>query len=67
MPALFLAIAINLNLNKWVYYKLKISAAIKAGVGNDEGNSVDSMSEESVSAQDRNERLRGFDFDEDVS
>ena len=39
MPAFFLAIAVILNLNKWIYFKLRISAFIKVGFGVDKNDS----------------------------
>ena len=33
LPAFFLANAVILNLNKWIYFKMKINAFIKVGFG----------------------------------
>ena len=33
MPAFLLANAVILNLNKWIYFKLRIGAFIKVGFG----------------------------------
>ena len=43
MPAFLLANAVILNLNKWIYFKLRIGAFIKVGFGvqNDKTNSLD--------------------------
>ena len=56
MPALCLANAVILNLNKWIYFKLRINAFVKVGFGlNDEqdNESVNTESEESASRQER--------------
>ena len=56
MPALCLANAVILNLNKWIYFKLRINAFVKVGFGlNDEqdNESVNTESEESASCQER--------------
>lgn len=53
LPALCLANAVILNLNKWVYFKLRINAFIKVGFGfnekNDDKRSVITLSDDSES------------------
>ena len=54
-PAICLANAVILNLNKWIYFKLRINAFVKIGLGfTDEDNkSVNTESEDSASCQER--------------
>ena len=58
-PAICLANAVILNLNKWIYFKLRINAFVKIGLGfTDEDNkSVNTESEDSASCQERKQNL----------
>ena len=56
LPALCLANAVILNLNKWVYFKLRINAFIKVGFGNtrnEDKKSVVTLSDDSESCRVR--------------
>ena len=52
MPSICLANAVILNLNKWVYFMLRISAFIKVGCGEDDER-VDTNSDESESNKEK--------------
>ena len=69
LPAIGLANAVVLNLNKWVYFKLRINAFIKVGFGcsNDEDSEPDEVntdSEVSVSARHKLKQTTDVDVDE---
>ena len=77
LPALFLANAVILNLNKWVYFKLRINAFIQVGFGMNEdrclgGSDTDqddvlTDSDASVSARRRHSVPKTFDSFSDQS
>ena len=55
MPAFLLANAVTLNLNKWIYFKLRINAFIKVGFGDniDVIDNVETQSSKSLSQQQK--------------
>lgn len=59
LPAFCLANAVILNLNKWIYFKMRINAFIKVGFGVDaiaNKEIVDTKSDDSQSCKERKER-----------
>ena len=55
LPALCLANAVILNLNKWIYFKLRINAFVKVGFGFNDmlKETVNTESGESASCRER--------------
>ena len=72
LPAVFLANAVVLNLNKWVYFKMRINAFINVGFGQlheDEVDrrSVNTASDSSLSARMKQNRPMSFDTNSNAS
>ena len=59
MPALCLANAVILNLNKWIYFKLRINAFVKVGFGLNyeiDKKSFNNQHDESSSCKERKQQ-----------
>ena len=73
LPALCLANAVILNLNKWVYFKLRINAFIKVGFGSTDDKDIEgkksvvTLSDDSESCRVRKTIPKSFESTSDKS